>query len=183
MNRVGLAHRDIKPANVLMCKKAKDGVCIKVGDFGMSTFVAVDGLVRGRCGTPGFVAPEILEGGSRMGYSNEVDMFSAGVTLYVMLCGYEPFYGKDEKELIEANRRAKIEFPEDDWGRISNDARDLVLQMTQANPRQRINARDALKHPWISRLDEVDGSGPTEGKQQSALSANEVPQEGACIIS
>jgi serine/threonine protein kinase len=51
MNRVGLAHRDIKPANVLMCNKEKDGVTIKVGDFGMSTFVGVDGLVRGRCGT------------------------------------------------------------------------------------------------------------------------------------
>jgi serine/threonine protein kinase len=50
MNRVGLAHRDIKPANVLMCDRKRYGVSVKVGDFGMSTFVGVDGLVRGRCG-------------------------------------------------------------------------------------------------------------------------------------
>ena len=182
MNRVGVAHRDIKAANILMCDKAKDGVSIKVGDFGMSTFVAVDGLVRGRCGTPGFVAPEILLGGSGKGYSNEVDMFSAGVTLYVMLCGYEPFYGKDEKELIESNRRAKIEFPDDDWGRISNDARDLLLKMTHADPQQRISAKDALKHPWIGRCGDVDPSGPTESRR-NALSASEVAEAGACIIS
>jgi calcium/calmodulin-dependent protein kinase I len=116
MNRVGLAHRDVKPANVLMCCREKDGVSVKVGDFGMSTFVGVDGLIRGRCGTPGYVAPEILSAGSHVGYGNKVDVFSAGVTLFVMLCGYEPFYGVTDKELIEANKRAVIDFPESDWG-------------------------------------------------------------------
>ena len=117
MNRVGLAHRDIKPANVLMCCREKDGVSAKVGDFGMSTFVGVDGLIRGRCGTPGYVAPEILSAGCRAGYGNKVDVFSAGVTLYVMLCGYEPFYGESDKELVEANKQARIDFPESDWGK------------------------------------------------------------------
>ena len=67
-------------------------------------------------GTPGYVAPEILCSGSTVGYGNKVDVFSAGVTLYVMLCGYEPFYGESEKELIEANKQAVIDFPESDWG-------------------------------------------------------------------
>lgn len=182
MNRVGLAHRDIKPANVLMCDREKDGVSVKIGDFGMSTFVGVDGLVRGRCGTPGYVAPEILIGGSGGGYTNEVDIFSAGVTLYVMLCGYEPFYGENEKELIEANKRAKIEFPEDDWDRISNDARDLVLKMTQVDPRQRISAKAALQHPWITRLDSGDIPSTSAGRNV-ALSAGDVPTHGACVIS
>jgi calcium/calmodulin-dependent protein kinase I len=115
MNRVGLAHRDIKPANIIMCNPEKDRVSVKVGDFGMSTFVGVDGLIRGRCGTPGYVAPEILTANSGVGYGNKVDIFSAGVTLYVMLCGKEPYYGVSEKALIDANKKALVDFPEGDW--------------------------------------------------------------------
>lgn len=115
MNRHGVAHRDIKPANILMCKKSTHGVHVKVADFGMATFAGVDGKLRGRCGTPGYVAPEIFSAGLNGGYGNKVDIFSAGVTLYVMLCGYEPFYGETDAELIEANREAVLEFPDDDW--------------------------------------------------------------------
>jgi serine/threonine protein kinase len=184
MNRVGLAHRDIKPANVLMCDREKDGVSVKLGDFGMSAFVGVDGLVRGRCGTPGYAAPELLTSGSRVGYSNKVDVFSAGVTLYVMLCGYEPFYGETENDLIDSNKRAVIEFPEDDWGRISNDARDLVQQMTRVDPSKRISAKDALQHPWITRLDTTPDDEPTESRGRNvALTSADVPMEGACVIS
>lgn len=115
MNRVGLAHRDIKPANILMCNESREGVKVKLCDFGMSTFVGVDGLVRGRCGTPGYVAPEILSSDAKNGYGNKIDVFSAGVTLYVMLCGYEPFYGESEEELIEANKASELEFPGAEW--------------------------------------------------------------------
>ena len=115
MKRLRLAHRDVKPANILMCNKAHDGVHVKLADYGMSTFVGVDGLLHGRCGTPGYVAPEIFASGAQGGYGNKVDIFSAGVTLYVMLCGYEPFFGESDAELIEANRQADVDFPEEDW--------------------------------------------------------------------
>ena len=121
MNRAGLAHRDIKPANCLMCKtdetsSTDEAPCVvKVADFGMATFVGVDGLVRGRCGTPGYVAPEIFSAGLHGGYGNKVDVFSAGVTLYVMLCGYEPFYGESDADLVAANKETKLEFPSSDW--------------------------------------------------------------------
>jgi calcium/calmodulin-dependent protein kinase I len=115
MRRLGIAHRDIKPANVLMCKKEKHGVFVKVADFGMAAFAGVDDLVRGRCGTPGYVAPEIFHAGMNNGYACGVDVFSAGVTLYVLLCGYEPFYGESDAELIEANKDADVDFSESDW--------------------------------------------------------------------
>jgi calcium/calmodulin-dependent protein kinase I len=115
MHRVGLSHRDIKPANILMCDLEKHGAHVKVGDFGMATFIGVDGLVRGRCGTPGYVAPEIFNAMKRGGYGVNADVFSTGVTLYVMLCGYEPFYGETDDELVAANREACFEFPEGDW--------------------------------------------------------------------
>ena len=124
LDRIGVAHRDIKPANLLMCHDEKDkGSRIKLADYGMASFVGVDNLVRGRCGTPGFVAPEILLARVNGGYGNKVDMFSAGVTLYVMLAGYEPFYGESDDELIKANREAKVDFPHSDWhtGKIANE--------------------------------------------------------------
>lgn len=116
LDRVGVAHRDIKPANLLMCHdENSNGSRIKLADYGMASFVGVDNLVRGRCGTPGFVAPEILLTRVNGGYGNKVDVFSAGVTLYVMLAGYEPFYGESDAELIEANKQAKVDFPHADW--------------------------------------------------------------------
>ena len=123
MADMGIAHRDVKPANIFMCK---DGPCnggdvgnnclaVKLGDFGMSAFIcSEDGLLRGRCGTPGYVAPELLRSEASVPYENRVDIFSAGVTLYVMLCGYEPFFGETEAELVTANRECKVEF-DDDW--------------------------------------------------------------------
>jgi hypothetical protein len=117
MSRIGLAHRDIKPANILMCNKDCAGVSVKVADFGMAAFAGVDGHLRGRCGTPGYVAPEIFTAAAHRGYGNKVDVFSAGVTLYFLLCGYKPFYGESDMELIEANKAAVVEYPKSDWSK------------------------------------------------------------------
>jgi serine/threonine protein kinase len=186
MNRVGLAHRDVKPANILM-SNGKDGTTVKMADFGMSTFVGVDGLVRGRCGTPGYVAPEVLSAGPRSGYCNQVDIFSAGVTLYVMLSGYEPFYGESEKELIEANRLGQIDFPESDWGRISSEALDLLRRMLTVNHKERITASEALRHPWLAQFGKLQTVKP-----ESTIGISDVPDskcqasrannEGVCTV-
>jgi len=150
MYKAGVAHRDLKPANILMTKSDKDGR-VKLGDFGMATFVGEDNLVYGRCGTPGYVAPEILIAGKNAGYTNNVDIFSAGVTLYVLLCGYEPFYGESEKELIRDNKEAKVEYPESEWKSVSIEGRDLIEKMLQRDPERRITPSKALLHPWITR--------------------------------
>ena len=116
MKDLGIAHRDLKPANILMANKSnRYGTRVSVGDFGNATFVGEDNLVRGRCGTVGYVAPEIFLAGVNSGYENKVDEFSAGAILYILLCGYEPFYAVNEKELIEENKRAAVEFPQEDW--------------------------------------------------------------------
>jgi serine/threonine protein kinase len=167
MTKNGLAHRDVKPANILMCGENRnqkyikgdlngedmlvEPARVKVGDFGMATFVGVDGKVRGRCGTPGYVAPEIFNAGIYGGYGNKVDVFSAGVTLYVMLCGYEPFYGETDEQLKVANKAAVVEFPKEDWSGVSAEAIDLVKRMMHPDPTKRLDARQALQHPWISK--------------------------------
>lgn len=152
LDQIGIAHRDIKPANILMCHdENNNGSKIKLADYGMASFVGVDNLVRGRCGTPGFVAPEILLTRVNGGYGNKVDMFSAGVTLYVMLAGYEPFYGESDIELINANREAKVVFPHADWHTVSVEGRDLIERMLIVDPSKRIGPSEALRHPWITR--------------------------------
>jgi serine/threonine protein kinase len=179
MKRIGLAHRDIKPANILMCHTARQGPAAKVGDFGMSTFVDVDGQVRGRCGTPGYVAPEIITAGVHGGYSNKVDIFSAGVTLYVMLCGYEPFYGTTNEELIAANKEAHVDFTGPEWSVISEEARDLVRKMMLLDPAQRLDVKAALAHPWLQGLDKDSDA----LDQSQTLPSHEAPTDDACVIS
>lgn len=191
MNRVGLAHRDIKPANCLMCKTGEtssldDSPCVvKVADFGMATFVGVDGLVRGRCGTPGYVAPEIFSAGLHGGYGNKIDVFSAGVTLYVMLCGYEPFYGESDADLVAANKEAKLEFPSTDWRQVSLGAKDLVKRMMEPDPQQRLSAKEALEHSWIinhaGKIESASVAGTITGVD--ALSESLHKMDGACVIS
>jgi len=118
LKRLGIAHRDIKPANIFMVRTSAENendVRVKLGDFGMAAFVGADNKLYGRCGTPGYVAPEILSVGVNIGYENKVDLFSLGVTMYILLCGYEPFYGETDEELILANKEAKVDFPDIDW--------------------------------------------------------------------
>jgi len=141
MNKIGIAHRDIKPANILMANPEGKGVRVKLGDFGMATFVGPDNLVRGRCGTPGYVAPEIMAAGVNGGYENNVDMFSVGVIMYILLCGYEPFYGESEEELISENKAGKVDYPHDDWHHISVEGRDLVEKMLEKDPKKKNRAQ------------------------------------------
>jgi serine/threonine protein kinase len=78
-------------------------------------------------------------------------MFSAGVVMYILLCGYEPFYGENEKQLIQENKTGNVEYPKDDWKDISIEGRDLVERMLERDPVKRITASKALIHPWITR--------------------------------
>jgi len=130
---------------------------------------------------PGYVAPEIFSAGLHGGYGNKVDIFSAGVTLYVMLCGYEPFYGETDAELIEANKQANIDFPEEEWKDVSAAARDLVQKMMHPDPAKRLYAAGALKHPWFKV--HLPVSSDTALDESMSLPGSETPVDDACVIS
>mmetsp|Transcript_60396 Transcript_60396/g.178887 ORF Transcript_60396/g.178887 Transcript_60396/m.178887 type:complete len:95 (-) Transcript_60396:492-776(-) len=89
-----------------------------------------------------------------------------------MLCGYEPFYGESEKELVEANKKGRVEFDKCDWAGVSVEGRDLVEKMLHTNPSIRISATDALQHPWIKRRAPSLGS-RTEGSDSSPFDDGE----------
>lgn len=93
----GIIHRDLKPENLLYDSSDENGT-IKISDFGLARFVQNE-LATTACGTPGYVAPEIIEG---KGYGQEVDYWSIGIILYIMLCGFPPFYDENNQKLFEA---------------------------------------------------------------------------------
>jgi len=141
MHRHGVVHRDLKPEN-LLCAAAN---VIKIADFGLSKDIE-SGNLQTSCGTPSYVAPEVLLGGQ---YDNEVDIWSIGVITYVLLCGFTPFYGDNQRQLFERILHAKFDFPSPEWDDVSATAKDFVTKLLVVNPAERLTAEQALKHPWI----------------------------------
>eukprot|EP01016_Furgasonia_blochmanni_P044391 TRINITY_DN6162_c0_g1_i12.p1 TRINITY_DN6162_c0_g1~~TRINITY_DN6162_c0_g1_i12.p1 ORF type:complete len:538 (-),score=180.00 TRINITY_DN6162_c0_g1_i12:241-1767(-) len=147
MHQRGIMHRDIKPENLIL-KSNEDDTDIKIADFGLAAFVSSGEQLFKRCGTPGYVAPEILDD---QPYDQKVDVFSAGVILYILLTGCSPFYGKTYNEILIKNKKCEIKFNFDEQKIKPSDlAIDLLKSMLEKNPEYRITAYEALSHPWIN---------------------------------
>jgi len=152
----GICHRDLKPENILFLNEKEDSP-IKIVDFGLSKiFGEIKPLVKGKnfekiymsakIGTAYYMSPEVLQGS----YDYKCDIWSCGVILYILLCGYPPFDGETEQEIFKAILKKKFYFPEDDWKNISDDAKDLIKHMI-CEPDKRYNAEGVLGHPWIEK--------------------------------
>jgi serine/threonine protein kinase len=98
------------------------------------------------CGTPGYVAPEVLKNEP---YSKSVDMWSLGVILYILLCGFPPFYHESTAALYKQIKKGQFEFPDPYWSEISDLAKDLVSKLLTVDPKMRYTASQVLNHPWI----------------------------------
>lgn len=140
-----VAHRDLKPENLLLTSKFDDNN-IKVADFGFAKKSKSDHSLMTQCGTPGYVAPEIIKGTP---YGTQVDMWSLGVILYILLAGYPPFNGKTQKELFKQIRRGRYHFHEQFWGGVSEDAKDLVRHLLVVDAEKRYTAKMALGSTWM----------------------------------
>jgi len=143
MHSNGIAHRDLKPEN-LLCGGA-DGRQIKVTDFGLSKDFG-KGNLRTSCGTPDYVAPEVLKGQT---YDNSVDIWSVGVICYILLCGFPPFYGNSDQQIFEKIMKANYDFPSPDWDEITDDAKEFIQAILVLEPSERPSAPDCLQAPWI----------------------------------
>eukprot|EP01118_Nematostelium_gracile_P008933 TRINITY_DN2988_c0_g1_i1.p1 TRINITY_DN2988_c0_g1~~TRINITY_DN2988_c0_g1_i1.p1 ORF type:complete len:364 (-),score=95.19 TRINITY_DN2988_c0_g1_i1:28-993(-) len=148
----GITHRDLKPENLFLSSKSDDAQ-VKVGDFGLSTFLAEDkSLLTKAVGTPGYIAPEILQtlDGDLLGYSKEVDLWSVGVIMYILLCGFPPFYAEDDDEAFDQIIAGHFEYPKPYWNAISDSAKDLINHLLVVDAKKRFTAKQALQHPWIT---------------------------------
>ena len=146
-----VAHRDLKPENLLLRSEVNDSE-IKIADFGFAKKVLTPNSLTTQCGTPGYVAPEILEG---IAYDTKSDMWSLGVIIYILLGGYPPFIEQNQRELFRKIRKGNYEFHEEYWGSVSADAKDLISCLLTVQPAKRLSADQALKHKWMTQDDSV----------------------------
>lgn len=146
-----VAHRDLKPENLLLQSSTNDSD-IKIADFGFAKRVARPNSLTTQCGTPGYVAPEILEG---VPYDTKADMWSIGVILYILLGGYPPFIEKNQRNLFRKIRNGDYEFHEEYWGGVSSDAKNLISSLLTVKPANRYSAEQALADKWICGDDET----------------------------
>eukprot|EP00741_Cyanophora_paradoxa_P000098 tig00000057_g94.t1 len=153
-------HRDLKPENVLFYSGEPDSE-VKISDFGLADKLTADGL-RLMCGTPEFIAPEVIKGDP---YRQGVDMWSFGVMLYVLLCGFPPFSAEKVDALYDKISAGVYDFPAPYWSDITPMAKDLIGRLLQVNPSERYTVHEALQHPWIVE----DGGERTAGPLPTVL--------------
>ncbi|KAI3458737.1 hypothetical protein Pfo_015400 [Paulownia fortunei] len=140
-HRLGVAHRDIKPDNILFDSRGR----LQLADFGSAELFGVSEM-SGVVGTPYYVAPEVLMGRE---YNEKVDVWSAGVILYIMLAGVPPFYGDGPAETFEAVLRGNLRFPPKIFRSMSPEAKDLLRKMICRDVSRRLSAEQVLGHPWM----------------------------------
>jgi len=148
-----IVHRDLKPENLLF-KDKSDDPRLMITDFGLSKIMkSSNDILMTACGTPGYVAPEVL---LQIGHGKPVDIWSVGVITYTLLCGYSPFWGEDQISLFENIKSGIYEYEEDYWSEISVSAKDLIDKMLEFDPARRITSHQALKHDWFKSAANVD---------------------------
>ncbi|XP_045390329.1 serine/threonine-protein kinase Chk2 [Lemur catta] len=149
----GIIHRDLKPENVLLSSQKEDCL-IKITDFGQSKILGETSLMRTLCGTPTYLAPEVLVSVGTAGYNRAVDCWSLGVILFICLSGYPPFSEhKTQVSLKDQITSGKYNFIPEVWADVSEKALDLVKKLLVVDPKARYTTEEALQHPWLQDED------------------------------
>ena len=173
----GIAHRDVKPENVL-CSDFDRVSPVKLCDLDLASkavpssppklpSVNSEPDLASPVGSAEFMAPEVVDAfvGDSLKYDKRCDMWSLGVIVYIMICGYPPFYGQCWREncgwdqglpcndcqeyLFKRIQRGEFDFPEPEWENVSQECKDLICHLLVKNVRERFTADEVLKHPWV----------------------------------
>ncbi|CAI8596393.1 unnamed protein product [Vicia faba] len=160
LHSMGVIHRDLKPENFLLLSKDENAP-LKATDFGLSVFFKQGDMFKDIVGSAYYIAPEVL----KRRYGPEVDIWSIGVMLYILLSGVPPFWAESEHGIFNAILRGHIDFQSDPWPSISPAAKDLVRKMLNSDPKQRLTAQEVLDHPWTKE----DGEAPDKPIDNAVL--------------
>ena len=151
----GVIHRDLKPDNIIFKYPETNDYSqniVKLVDFGLSTFWDLDSYLFVRCGTPGFVAPEVInvnKNNKSVKFSPKCDVFSVGIIFYFMLTGIIPYDGDSFKDVLRNNKNAVIDYNIEEMESVGQIEKDLLKQMPELKVQRRPTAKECLKHPYF----------------------------------
>eukprot|EP00873_Tetraselmis_striata_P001178 jgi/Tetstr1/421442/TSEL_012391.t1 len=145
----GIVHRDLKLENLIL-ENDRDDSPVKIADFGLAKLMEPDSLLKTMCGSPQYVAPEILSVGVTVEeYTPAVDMWSVGVILFILLSGYSPFDDDNDVALFDKIKKGLYDIDDPVWDEVTDAAKDLVGRLLTVDVGKRLSAREALNHPWL----------------------------------
>jgi len=144
LHNEGVVHRDLKPENLLCSDNSLGGIHIYVADFGLSRLFNEQEQLTTYCGSPEYVAPEVLDCAP---YEKAVDLWSVGVITYILLTGFLPFYDKNHATLFEKIKN--VEYNWDDCPEVSPSAKHFIQHLLVKDPKKRYTAELAIQHPWL----------------------------------
>ena len=145
-----IVHRDLKPENIMLTQKPKNGnYQIKLIDFGTAKIFRPGKKMNKFIGTSYYIAPEVL----KERYDEKCDVWSCGVILFILLCGYPPFNGNTNVDIFHAIQNQNPIFGGEEWEDITSEAKDLIKLMLKKNPSERLSAEQCLSHRWFKIME------------------------------
>jgi len=159
-----IVHRDLKPENILL-EQNKEFDQIKIIDFGTSLVFDENKKLDEKLGTPYYIAPEVLA----KNYGPKCDIWSCGVITYIVLSGIPPFNGASDQEIMKKVKLGKFSFQDAVWSQVSDEAKDFITQLLTKDQDKRPSAEEALQHPWIQKVNELQKSNLNQDVALGAL--------------
>ena len=147
LHELSIVHRDLKPENIMLVDDKK--YTLKIIDFGAGIELQPGKVLTTLIGTSYYIAPEVL----KKNYTEKCDIWSCGIILYILLCGYPPFNGNSNKEIYKEILSKEPDFSAEEWLDVSPEAIDLIKNMLVKNPDKRFNCKEVLEHQWFKKFD------------------------------